>query len=71
MRRFLRSRDPGTLCRSEFTLTFEEVAQLAGVPLGHSFLRHKKELMPLGWQVKKISMKQQTVAFERLTGEGA
>lgn len=53
---------------SSLTLTFEEVGALAGVPLDHSFLQAKKELPEYGWQVKKISMKGQTVLFER-TGE--
>ena len=53
---------------SSLTLTFEEIGALAGVPLDHSFLQAKKELPEYGWQVKKISMKGQTVLFER-TGE--
>lgn len=50
------------------TLTFEEIGEIAGVPLDHAFLQYKKELPEYGWQVKKISMKGQTVIFER-TGE--
>ena len=47
-------------------LRFEEIADIAGVPIDHSFLRYKKELLPYGWQVGKISMKEQTVSFEKL-----
>lgn len=54
---------------SSLTLTFEEVGALAGVPLDHSFLQAKKELPEYGWQVKKISMKGQTVLFERTEEE--
>lgn len=50
------------------TLTFGEIGEIAGVPLDHSFLRYKKELTAYGWQVKKISMKSQTVLFERTGG---
>ena len=47
-------------------LTFDEIGAIAGVPLDHSFLNYKKELLSHGWEVGKISMKQQTVHFNRL-----
>ena len=50
------------------TLSFGEIGEIAGVPLDHSFLRYKKELTAYGWQVKKISMKGQTVLFEKTGG---
>lgn len=50
----------------ELMLTFDEIGAIAGVPLDHSFLNYKKELLSHGWEVGKISMKQQTVRFERL-----
>ena len=31
-----------------FSLTFDEIAQIAGVPLDHSFLTYKKELEEFG-----------------------
>ena len=49
-------------------LSFEEIGDIAGVPLDHSFLNYKKELLPRGWQVGKISMKKQIVRFERTKG---
>lgn len=49
----------------ELTLTFDDIDAIAGVPLDHSFLNYKKELLPHGWEVGKISMKQQTVRFKR------
>lgn len=49
-----------------FKLTFEEIRHIAGVPIDHSFLRYKKELAEYGYQVGKISMKERTVAFQRL-----
>ena len=36
-------------------LTYEEIETIAGVPLDHSFLKYKKELLEYGWQVKKKS----------------
>lgn len=50
---------------SQLTLTFEEIAKIAGVPLDHSFLRYKDELCRYGYTVTKISMKAQTVLFSR------
>lgn len=46
-------------------LTFEEIEDAAGVPIDHSFLKYKKELTAYGYQVGKISMKEQTVLFEK------
>lgn len=45
------------------TLTFEDIGRIAGVPLDHSFLQYKKELSSYGYEVKKISMKEQKVSF--------
>lgn len=47
-------------------LTFDEIQHIAGCPIDHSFLRYKKELADYGYQVGKISMKEQTVAFEKV-----
>lgn len=47
-------------------LTFDEIQRIAGIPIDHSFLRYKKELADYGYQVGKISMKEQTVAFEKI-----
>ena len=47
------------------TLSFAEIEQAAGVPLDHSFLSYKKELLDYGWQVEKISLKKKTVKFKR------
>lgn len=46
-------------------LTYEEIEQIAGVPVDHSFLTFKKELLHYGYKVGKISMKAQTIEFVR------
>ena len=46
-----------------FKLTYEEITSIAGVPIDHSFLTFKKELLAYGYKVGKISMKNQTVEF--------
>lgn len=47
-------------------LTFEEIQNIAKIPIDHSFLRYKKELIEYGYQVGKISMKEQTVIFNKI-----
>lgn len=49
-----------------FVLTFEEIEKIAGIPIDHSFLKYKKELADYGYQVGKISMKEQTVVFQKI-----
>lgn len=51
--------------RESFALTFEEIQDIAGIPIDHSFLKYKKELAEYGYQVEKISMKEQTVIFRK------
>lgn len=48
-----------------FQLTFDEIQDIAGIPIDHSFLKYKKELLEYGCKVGKISMKEQTVLFEK------
>ena len=48
-------------------LTFEEIQKLLGFPIDHSFLTFKKELVDYGFEVKKISLKEKTVTFQRLS----
>ncbi len=48
-------------------LTFKEIQNIAGVPIDHSFLKYKRELTEYGYEVGKISMKEQTVIFNKLS----
>ena len=54
-----------TRSAENFTLTFAEIQQILGFPIDHSFLTYKKELVAYGYQVGKISMKSQTVNFQK------
>lgn len=45
-------------------MTFDKVRQICGFSIDHSFLNCKKELEAYGYQVGKISMKNQTVKFQ-------
>ncbi len=50
----------------DFLMTFDEIQKVLGFPIDHAFLRYKKELAAWGYEVGKISMKAQTVAFRKL-----
>ena len=49
-----------------FKLTYAEIENVAGLPIDHSFLKYKKELLDYGFKVSKISMKEQNVSFEKI-----
>ena len=46
-------------------LTFEEIQNIAVIPIDHSLLKYKNELTEYGYQVGKISMKEKTVSFNK------
>lgn len=54
-----------TIDAEKLSLSYEEIQNILGFPIDHSFLTCKKELLAYGWNVKKISMKDETVRFER------
>ena len=56
-------RDNGT---DSFKLTYAEIEEITGVPIDHSFLKYKKELLEYGFCVGNISMKEETVTFQRV-----
>lgn len=52
--------------RAEIRLSFAEIQEMLGFPIDHSFLNYKKELLAFGYEVMKISLKEQTVLFRKL-----
>ncbi|MCI6179094.1 MAG: hypothetical protein SPF11_07915 [Treponema porcinum] len=58
-----------TQSAQKITLTYDEIEKIAGIPLDHSFLTYKKELIEFGWSVKKISLKGKTVEFEKIENQ--
>ena len=48
-------------------LTFEEIRDIVGLEIDHSFLNYKKELLQYGYQVGKISLKGKTVTFHKIS----
>lgn len=51
---------------SAFQLSFDQIQEIAGLPIDHSFLTYKKELKDYGFEVGKISLKNKTVNFKKL-----
>lgn len=47
------------------TITFEDIQQIVGFPLDHSFLNCKKELLAYGYRIEKISLNEQTVFIKK------
>ena len=46
-------------------MSFAEISSLLGFELDHSFLRYKKETANYGFTVKKISLKEKFVLFDK------
>ncbi len=51
---------------SSIKLSFAQIHTIAGIQIDHSFLNFKKELIQYGYQVGKISLKEQTVIFNKM-----
>ena len=48
----------------KLTVSFEDINNICGFSIDHSFLTYKKELASYGFAVKKISQKDKSVTFE-------
>lgn len=51
--------------RDVLELTFDRIGEVSGAPLDHSFLNAKKNLVPYGFEVERIFMKQKLVRFKK------
>lgn len=47
-------------------LSFEELKNILGFEIDHSFLTYKKELKEYGFEISKISMKEKMIYFREL-----
>lgn len=47
-------------------LSFDEIKDIAGIAIDHSFLNYKKELLAYGYKVEKISLKEKMVYFQKI-----
>jgi hypothetical protein len=53
--------------RNSIKLTFEDIKDILGFEIDHSFLKYKKELKEFGYEVDKISLKEKTIIFNRIS----
>lgn len=52
--------------KDDYKLSFEEIKNILGFEIDHSFLTYKKELKEYGYQVIKISMKEKNINFNKI-----
>ncbi len=57
------SKDSKQVCK----LSYEEIKDILGFEIDHSFLTYKKELNEYGYEVSKISMKEKIVTFSKIS----
>ena len=56
------------VCENDISeISFEQIKDILGFDIDHSFLTYKKELKEYGYEVKKISMKDKTVKFGKVS----
>ena len=52
--------------KDKYELSFEELKDILGFEIDHSFLSYKKELNNYGYKVHKISMKEKIITFYKI-----
>lgn len=52
--------------KESLKLSYDEIKDVLGFEIDHSFLTFKKELTEYGYEVSKISMKEKLVIFNKL-----
>lgn len=52
--------------KEDYKLSYEEIRNILGFDIDHSFLTYKKELKEYGYEVSKISMKEKTIIFRKI-----
>lgn len=54
--------------KDNYQLSYQEIKEILGFDIDHSFLNAKKEAYEYGYEVGKISMKRKTVEFHKSEG---
>lgn len=52
--------------KNNYKLSYEEIKNILGFAIDHSFLTYKKELKKYGYEVGKISIKEKVVIFNKM-----
>jgi hypothetical protein len=51
--------------KDELKLSFDEIKDVLGFPIDHSFLNYKKKLVAYDYKVDKISLKEKYIIFKK------
>lgn len=52
--------------KENYKLTYDEIKDILGFEIDHSFLTYKKELKKYGYEVSKISIKEKIIIFDKI-----
>ena len=52
--------------KDNYKLSYEEIKNILGFDIDHSFLTYKKELREYGYEVSKIVMKEKIIIINKL-----
>ena len=52
--------------KENYKLSYEEIKNILGFDIDHSFLTYKKEVKEYGYEVYKISMKEKVIIFNKV-----
>lgn len=52
--------------KEEYIITYEEIRNILGFDIDHSFLTYKKELKKYGYEVIKIFMKDKKILIKKI-----
>ncbi len=50
---------------NELKISFNDIKNILGFEIDHSFLNYKKELLEYGYNVTKISLKEKYITFNK------
>ena len=52
--------------KENYKLSYEEIKNILGFKIDHSFLTYKKDAVNYGYNVEKISMKDKFIIFKKI-----
>lgn len=52
--------------KDNYKLSYEEIKNILGFDIDHSFLNYKKEAKDYVYEVRKISIKEKTITFNKI-----
>ena len=52
--------------KDSFKLSFSEIKTILGFDIDHSFLKYKTELKDYGYEINKLSIKEEYIIFSKI-----